>query len=55
MKDINLNIDHWSMVSDSDHSEAIAHITDVIAMADYISSANNDDDALEINMREYTH
>lgn len=54
MKDINLNIDHWSMVSDFDQSEVIAYVADVIAMADDISFANNDD-MLDINMREYTH
>lgn len=54
MKELNLNIDHWSMVNSSDSNEPIFNITDVITLADNISWANIDD-LCDFNQHEYTH
>ena len=54
MKELNLNIDNWSLVDSPASSESIFSITDVISLADSISWANTDD-LCDINMHEYTH
>lgn len=54
MKEVNLNIDHWSMVTDHEPAETVYIHADLISLLDDISNANTDD-VLEINMHEYTH
>ena len=54
MKEINLNIDHWSMVTDHEPTESVYIFADLVSLLDDISNANTDD-VLEINMHEYTH
>ena len=54
MKEVNLNIDHWSMVTDHEPTESVVFVYDLVSLLDDISNANTDD-VLEINMHEYTH
>ena len=54
MQPINLHTDHWSMLEYTDSSEPVTYITDISALADYISNANNDS-ICDINNYEYTH
>ena len=54
MKEVNLNIDHWSMVTDHEPAETVYIHADLISLLDDISNANTDN-VLEINMHEYTH
>jgi len=54
MKEVNLNIERWSLVSDHEPLETVYIHADLISLLDDISNANTDD-VLEINMHEYTH
>jgi hypothetical protein len=54
MYPLNLNIEDWSLVNSTDSSEFAPISTDVVALADYISAAN-DFDLCDLNNHEYTH
>ena len=42
MKEVNLNIDHWSMVTDHEPAETVYIHADLISLLDDISNANTD-------------
>lgn len=54
MKELNLNVENWSLVDSHESSESLFNISDVISLTDSISWANTDD-LCDINMHEYTH
>ena len=54
MYEVNLNIEDWSMVESSDQPFAHQYITDVVALADYISQSNTES-FCDINLYNYTH
>jgi len=55
MKDLNLNIERWSILDTNDATDYMFNIDDVISLADSISWANSDDLICDFNMHEYTH
>ena len=54
MYEVNLNIEDWSMVESTDQPFAHQYITDVVALADYISQSNTET-FCDINLYNYTH
>jgi hypothetical protein len=55
MYPLDLNIEDWSRVNDSDPSEHHFNVADVIALTDTISWTNSEDMICDFNMHEYTH
>lgn len=54
MKEVNLNIDHWSMVGDYEPTESTVYVYDLVSLLDDISNANVDE-LIELNLQEFTH
>jgi hypothetical protein len=55
MKELNLNIDHWSMLDFNDSSESQTFNQDLIATLDNISNTNISDSLCDLNDHEYVH
>jgi len=51
---LNLNQDNWALLESTEQTDAHHYISDVVALADYISNTNTDD-LCDINNYQYTH